>query len=159
MVDVCVPCPKTSLGDKKSGLSVVLNGCLFSARKPSMYHFAPISFLLQSAEALKLSPDTHWPFHWFGIGPSPSSLNTFDSGHIPATILTLLLKIIFSITKLTNANTSTPAPQVLGSIPPSPNMACLKKTHKHKYRKRSESNLCPEGQWQFHLPSLCHAKG
>lgn len=48
-----------------------------------MYHLAPINFLLQSVVASKRSPEIQLPFQREGIGPSPSSLKTSDSGHTP----------------------------------------------------------------------------
>jgi len=48
-----------------------------------MKYLAPINFLLQTVEPLKLCFDTQLPFQRFGIGPRPLSLNDSDSGHIP----------------------------------------------------------------------------
>jgi hypothetical protein len=41
-------------------------------------------FLLQWILGLNRFPDSQKPFQLDGIGPSPSSLKAFDSGHIPA---------------------------------------------------------------------------
>lgn len=64
----------------------MLNGFPYSARNPSMYQRAPITFLLQCAVALNLSPDLQTPFQRDGTGPRPSSLKDLDSGHIPASL-------------------------------------------------------------------------
>lgn len=90
MVEVWVPWPEESLGDKKSGFSVVLKGCWFSARKPWMKYLAPMSFRLQASVALKRSPDSQLPFQRSGIGPKPSSLKISDSGHTPVQCVTIL---------------------------------------------------------------------
>uniref|UniRef100_A0A0A9F4V1 Uncharacterized protein n=1 Tax=Arundo donax TaxID=35708 RepID=A0A0A9F4V1_ARUDO len=69
VLDVCVPCPSLSLGDRDS---LDTSTGPFAASYPVKKNLAPMSFLLQ-AEALKSLPSSHLPFHPAGTGPNPVS--------------------------------------------------------------------------------------